>query len=70
MRRSAENLSRSPAGDAAPAYRACLWEMHDQRNRRRIAELVGLLTVYGPAVQAERARYYQSNVVAAITQAR
>ena len=46
-------------GDAAPAYRACLWEMHDQRNRKRIAELIGLLAVYGPALQAELSRHYQ-----------
>jgi hypothetical protein len=48
-------------GRAAPAYQTCLWAMHDARNRRRIAELVGLLAVYGPQLQHELADYYQDS---------
>lgn len=44
---------------AAPAYRTCLWDMHNQRNRQRIAELVGLLVIHGPALQSELSHYYQ-----------
>lgn len=45
--------------DAAPAYRHCLWELHDARNRRRIGELAGLLVRHGPELQAELARLYR-----------
>lgn len=44
---------------AAPGYHTCLWKTHDARNRRRIAELVGLLAIHGPALQAELSRHYQ-----------
>lgn len=45
---------------AAPAYRACLWETHDTRNRERIAELMSLLLVQGPTLRNYLERAYQA----------
>ena len=44
---------------AAPAYRRCLWDLHDARNRDRIAELVGFLNRYGRDLPAELSRLYR-----------
>ncbi|MDX1421157.1 MAG: hypothetical protein R3181_14425 [Rubricoccaceae bacterium] len=36
---------------AAPAYRACLWDLHDTRNRARIGDWVSMLVRYAPPLQ-------------------
>ena len=46
---------------AAPAYRACLWEIHDNRNRERIAELLRLVVVHGPTLRYYLEQVYQAD---------
>ncbi len=45
---------------AAPAYQACLWAIHDTRNRERIGGLVDRAVRYGPALTDTLGRLYQS----------
>ncbi|NNF58272.1 MAG: hypothetical protein HKN04_08515 [Rhodothermaceae bacterium] len=45
---------------AAPAYRACLWDAHDARNRERISDLIGSLVRFGPGLTEILGRLYQA----------
>jgi len=45
---------------AAPAYRACVWEAHDARNRARIRELVALVERHGEVLTKRLGALYQS----------
>ncbi|MDX1530741.1 MAG: hypothetical protein R3362_04375 [Rhodothermales bacterium] len=45
---------------AAPAYRACLWDAHDARNRARVDELVALLERHARPIQQALAEAYRS----------
>ncbi|GAB5535542.1 MAG: hypothetical protein Rubg2KO_17910 [Rubricoccaceae bacterium] len=51
---------------AAPAYRACLWGIHDARNRERIAELVRMVVAHGPALRYRLERAYRADWPAGI----
>lgn len=44
----------------APAYRECLWEVHDARNRERISNLLDVAVRYGPALVDTLSARYQS----------
>jgi hypothetical protein len=44
--------------EAAPAYRACLWETHDARNRARIAAVLRHVVRHGPALADTLGRLY------------
>lgn len=44
---------------AAPAYRACLWDAHDARNRARIGEWVDLLVRYARPLQDRLSEVYR-----------
>ncbi len=46
---------------AAPAYEACLWSMHDARNRAWIGEVVKLLSVHGPGLRNVLSEHYQAS---------
>lgn len=46
---------------AAPAYRACLWDTHDTRNRERIAELLRVVLVHGPTLRYYLERVYRAD---------
>lgn len=46
--------------NAVPAYRACVWEAHDARNRARIEELVALLEQHGSSLTEQLGTLYQS----------
>lgn len=45
---------------AAPAYRACLWDLHDARNRSLIGEMVSMLALYGRPLQEQLSDYYRT----------
>lgn len=51
---------------AAPAYRACLWDIHDARNRDRIGELLRVVVSHGPALRRYLERAYRSDWPAGI----
>lgn len=44
---------------AAPAYRACLWEAHDEQNRNAIAAWVALLVKFGGPLQDRLSNLYR-----------
>lgn len=46
---------------AAPAYRRCLWDVHDARNRDRIGELLRLVVSHGPALRRDLERAYRAD---------
>ncbi|GAB5518350.1 MAG: hypothetical protein RhofKO_06010 [Rhodothermales bacterium] len=43
---------------AAPAYRACLWDTHDARNRAVVGELVTMLVQHARPLQDQLSNYY------------
>lgn len=45
---------------AAPAYRSCLWERHDARNRAAIGELVSTLVRHARPLQVQLSNYYRA----------
>jgi hypothetical protein len=52
--------------EAAPAYQACLWEVHDARNRERIGEMLRVVVPHGPALRDRLERTYQDDWPAGI----
>ena len=51
---------------AASAYRACLWDVHDARNRDRIGELLRFVVSHGPALRRRLERTYRADWPAGI----
>lgn len=53
-------------GASAPAYRACLWDLHDARNRERIGELLRVVVAHGPTLRHYLEQVYRADWPAGI----
>ena len=51
---------------AAPAYRTCVWNVHDARNRERIGELLRVVVTHGPTLRHHLEQAYQADWPAGI----